>query len=116
MTPKRKRGNLRAGIDYAVCTSSTRRTRMGLSTTASCVTRKRRRLSRSSSTSIQRQAADSVAFSEDCSPPLTPPPSVVSSYRTIIDLPQELLHDILSYFTKSSLSYDNASTLLSIAT
>lgn len=33
----------------------------------------------------------------------------------MIDLPQEVVHQIFSYFTQSSTTYDNAATLLSIA-
>ena len=84
MTKKRRR--LRAGIDYALCTTSAK------STSPTIITRrKRRRLSKSESSS---------------SPPV---------YRTINDLPQEVFHQILSYFTEPTTTYENAVTVLSVA-
>lgn len=86
MTAKRRRRPLRAGIDYALCSPS--KTPVPPTTTR----RKRRRLSKS----------DPSTFSS-------------KSYRTLTDLPNETLHQILSVFTEPSTSYDNAATLLSVA-
>lgn len=84
MTRKRR---LRAGIDYAMCsTSSSSRTS---STTAT--RRKRRRFSKSE--------------------PLPPSPA----YATILDLPQELFHQVMLPFTSPSVAKDNAATILAVA-
>jgi hypothetical protein len=81
----KKRRHLRAGIDYAICTTPSK-TPSPTATTR----RKRRRLSKSES-------------------PSSP------TYRTMTDLPQEVFHQILSYFTEPSTTYENAATLLSVA-
>ncbi len=86
MTKKRRR--LRAGIDYALCTTSAKTPSSPTITTR----RKRRRLSKSES------------------PSSTPP-----VYRTMNDLPQEVFHQILSHFTEPNTTYENAATLLSVA-
>jgi hypothetical protein len=81
----KKRRRLRAGIDYATCSTS--------KVPSSPVTtrRKRRRCSKSE------------------------PPSSLPTYRTLADLPQEVFHQILSFHTEPSTSYDNAATLTAVA-
>jgi hypothetical protein len=94
-SPRRRRQRpLRAGIDYAVCTSTKRPTSFSPGTRP----RKRRRLSKSS-----------------------PPPTITSGescrrgYRTLKDLPQETLHQILANFAGESREVENAATLLAVA-
>ena len=85
MTTKKRRRPLRPGIDYALCSPA--KSSPSQPTTSR---RKRRRLSKSGS-----------------STPVT--------YRTLTDLPNETLHQILSYFTQPNTTYDNAATLFSVA-
>ena len=85
MTKKRRR--LRAGIDYAICITTSKSSPSTPITTR----RKRRRLSKSES-------------------PTSPP-----IYRAMTDLPQEVFHQILSYYAEPQTTYENALTLLSVA-
>src|SRR5436190_4626644 len=81
----KKRGRLRAGIDYSLCTTS-----KSPSSPPTIARRKRRRLSKSES-------------------------SLKPVYRTLNNIPQEVLHQILSYFTEPKTTYENAAALLSVA-
>ena len=82
----KKRRRLRAGIDYAVCSTDNK----NLSSSTS-IRAKRRRYQRSDTYSSHTE------------------------YRTMTDLPQEVFHQVLSYFAHPSIFYDNAYTLLSVA-